>query len=95
MVRVDNLLMICPLLQELQIGESDMQSYITTFRNMSIMDLQYSHDPCTQEDDDAMRNEYSEVPDADMKMAGALGPSAHAPDSHSSPVSPDNYGAMG
>jgi hypothetical protein len=59
---------------------------------MSIMDLQYSHDPFTEEDDDAMRNEYSEVPDADMETVGALGPSVNAPDS--SLVSPVSYGAL-
>jgi hypothetical protein len=68
-----------------------MQRYITTFRNMSRMDLHYSDNPGDKDNDDAMRNQYSEVPDADMTMAGDPGLSTNAPPSQSSQASPVIY----
>ncbi|CAB9499900.1 Snare associated golgi protein [Seminavis robusta] len=48
------------LQKELQIGEDEMECYITTVRRMSVLDLEYLADL----DDDESRNEGLEVPDS-------------------------------
>jgi hypothetical protein len=79
-------------MKELHLGEGDMECYITAFRRMSMIDLQYLDD--LDDEDDSARNAL-EIPDMGKNLAGMtnMSPSPHGCNS-SSLVSSVNYTAM-